>query len=61
MGLERVVRNLFTEIFVLLLVVVLEDEGPTIRKCRLSRRNFLGEERSPHVNQPLEDDDEKGD
>jgi hypothetical protein len=60
-GRQQIVGNLVTEIFVLLLVVILKDEGPTIRKCRLSRRNFLDEERSRHVNQPLEDDDEKGD
>src|SRR5260221_4142191 len=34
------------------LVVVLEGKGPTIRKCRLSRRNFLDEVRSRHVNRP---------
>jgi len=51
-GRQQIVGNLVTEIFVLLLVVILKDEGPTIRKCRLSRRNFLDEERSRHVNQP---------
>lgn len=46
--------------FCLLLVVVLKDEGPTIRKCQLSRRNFLDEERS-RQSALLEDDDEKRD
>src|SRR3981081_873366 len=40
-GRQQIVGNLVTEILVLVLVAVLEDERPTIRKCRLSRRNFL--------------------
>jgi hypothetical protein len=42
-GRQQIVGNLVTEILVLVLVAVLEDERPTIRKCRLSRRNFLDE------------------
>jgi hypothetical protein len=42
-GRQQIVGNLVTEILVLVLVAVLEDERPTIRKCWLSRRNFLDE------------------